>query len=282
MTAAEERANLDRIERDRRRRELLLLLLLLSFSDRALRQARAAVRVGADPVQAAADAIRGRGIATGQHVHWQGLGVRLLPLLAEAYAAGIVRAARLAGVTIDIPDEPEAPPSVRQAAQDMADKTALAVSRIVSGAVTEANQQCLNASKTVRLLGDTFDAAGFTHGRSDALEAGAEKTIVGVYGAGMFDSAEHKDMLGRVTGFKYVSVLDDRTTDICRAYDGVTLPASHPWWRTHFPANHWRCRAVVRPRFDQFTPTADPPYIPEPMAGFGLAPLSAFGSPVGR
>ena len=29
------------------------------------------------------------------------------------------------------------------------------------------------------------------------------------------------------------------------AWDGTTLPASHPWWKTHFPQNGWGCKCRV-------------------------------------
>jgi hypothetical protein len=276
-----EQAHLDQVERDRRRREALLLLLLLSYSDRAARQARAAVRVGADPVEAAADAIRGReSLATGPHVHWPGLQTKLVPVITEAFYAGVVRAAQMVGVTFDVPEEPPPPPVAEQQAADLADKTAAAVSRIVAGAVEEAEATGVNAAKTVRLIGESFDAAGMTHARSHAAEAAAERQVVNVYGWGQLAAWEHKSTLGRVLGFRYNAVLDEGTTPICRAYHGITLPTSHQWFKHHWPQNHWGCRGTVTPVTRKFTAT-EPVYFPEPAAGFGEAPIFAFGTLVG-
>ncbi|MEO0496914.1 MAG: phage minor head protein [Pseudomonadota bacterium] len=30
------------------------------------------------------------------------------------------------------------------------------------------------------------------------------------------------------------------------AFEGIVLPIDHPWWRTHFPPNGWRCKCSVR------------------------------------
>lgn len=45
--------------------------------------------------------------------------------------------------------------------------------------------------------------------------------------------------------WRYVSVLDDRTRPMHRAWHGTILPADDPWWGTHYPPNGWRCRCTV-------------------------------------
>jgi SPP1 gp7 family putative phage head morphogenesis protein len=39
---------------------------------------------------------------------------------------------------------------------------------------------------------------------------------------------------------------DSRQTEICRKLDGTTLPASHPFWKTHWPPFHFGCRTTPR------------------------------------
>ena len=43
----------------------------------------------------------------------------------------------------------------------------------------------------------------------------------------------------------FSAVGDDRTSATCEACDGTLLPASHPWWATHIPSLHLRCRSAV-------------------------------------
>lgn len=43
----------------------------------------------------------------------------------------------------------------------------------------------------------------------------------------------------------YRTMRDERVRQSHRAWDGVALPANHPFWRTHYPPNGWRCRCVA-------------------------------------
>jgi SPP1 gp7 family putative phage head morphogenesis protein len=40
----------------------------------------------------------------------------------------------------------------------------------------------------------------------------------------------------------YRTMRDERVRISHRAWDGVALPVDHPFWKTHFPPNGWRCR----------------------------------------
>ena len=44
----------------------------------------------------------------------------------------------------------------------------------------------------------------------------------------------------------YVAVIDQRTTSICRGYDGIRRPADDPIWDQITPPNHFSCRSTVR------------------------------------
>lgn len=41
-------------------------------------------------------------------------------------------------------------------------------------------------------------------------------------------------------------VVDANQTPICRQCDGTILPLDHPWWLTHSPQLHHRCRSNIR------------------------------------
>jgi SPP1 gp7 family putative phage head morphogenesis protein len=44
----------------------------------------------------------------------------------------------------------------------------------------------------------------------------------------------------------YDAILDSRTTDVCKACNGTILDAEDPWWGTHVPPLHHRCRSSIR------------------------------------
>jgi SPP1 gp7 family putative phage head morphogenesis protein len=43
----------------------------------------------------------------------------------------------------------------------------------------------------------------------------------------------------------YRTMRDERVRASHRGWDSVALPVDHPFWRTHFPPNGWRCRCVA-------------------------------------
>jgi SPP1 gp7 family putative phage head morphogenesis protein len=59
----------------------------------------------------------------------------------------------------------------------------------------------------------------------------------------------YKGQMDTVDEFPYwevASVVDNRTTDICKNINGVILPASDPFWQSNYPPRHFRCRTRVR------------------------------------
>ena len=44
---------------------------------------------------------------------------------------------------------------------------------------------------------------------------------------------------------RYVAVQDSRTRPEHMAWHGTVLPVDHPFWRTHYPPNGWKCRCTV-------------------------------------
>ncbi|WP_084448683.1 phage minor head protein [Desulfovibrio inopinatus] len=68
----------------------------------------------------------------------------------------------------------------------------------------------------------------------------------------------------------YDAILDSRTRPMHKTWDGKVLPYDHPWWRTHYPPNGWRCRCGViamseaEAARDGFTISPDPPEQIEP------------------
>lgn len=75
--------------------------------------------------------------------------------------------------------------------------------------------------------------AGYSTANTNGLELGAERNIVTASNAGLLAAAivEGED----VTGLEHVSILDDRTTDICDERDGLKLDIGHDYWRRGWP-----------------------------------------------
>jgi SPP1 gp7 family putative phage head morphogenesis protein len=46
--------------------------------------------------------------------------------------------------------------------------------------------------------------------------------------------------------WQYDAILDSRVTPLCKTLDGTVLRADDPWWDTHYPPLHHRCRSSVR------------------------------------
>ena len=51
----------------------------------------------------------------------------------------------------------------------------------------------------------------------------------------------------------YHAVHDERTRETHRAWDGLTLPVEHEFWKTHLPPNDWGCRCYVEPTANPVT-----------------------------
>jgi SPP1 gp7 family putative phage head morphogenesis protein len=58
---------------------------------------------------------------------------------------------------------------------------------------------------------------------------------------------------------KFDAVRDASTSAVCNALEGVCRPVGDPFWNTHYPPLHWRCRSTVRPadEREQVTPTRE-------------------------
>lgn len=69
------------------------------------------------------------------------------------------------------------------------------------------------------------------------------QAMLAAYNAGR--EQRQREMQDRRPFWRYESVRDDRTRKEHLAWDGIILPASHPWWDTHYPPNGYLCRCTV-------------------------------------
>jgi SPP1 gp7 family putative phage head morphogenesis protein len=74
--------------------------------------------------------------------------------------------------------------------------------------------------------------------------------------------------------WRFVSLLDMRTTQFCRPLNGVTLPATDVFWNRHTPPLHFNCRSMLMSLRSSIAEeegiTEKPPKI-EAMEGFGVS-----------
>lgn len=78
------------------------------------------------------------------------------------------------------------------------------------------------------------------------LETIFRTNIMSAYNAGRYAQATDPDTAATRPFWRFVATLDTRTAPQCRAAHGVILPADDPWWSTHYPPMHHRCRCFVQ------------------------------------
>lgn len=109
------------------------------------------------------------------------------------------------------------------------------------------------------------------------LETIFRNNIQAAYSAGRWDQLQDPAVRRSHPYLMYDAVLDDRTTEICRARDGVVRPADDPWWQDNWPPLHHNCRSGVRAltaaEAQRRGISPNPPSIP-PQEGFGLSPAA--------
>ncbi|WP_051529375.1 phage minor head protein [Meiothermus cerbereus] len=109
-----------------------------------------------------------------------------------------------------------------------------------------------------------------------------DTNLQSAYGAGRWKAADELRQERPYWGLSVV--LDGRTSRICLNLAGVVLPADHPFWNTHIPPLHFRCRtALVTYSAAQAEGriTQRPPDQP-PLEGFGRPPGREAWSPEPR
>ena len=78
---------------------------------------------------------------------------------------------------------------------------------------------------------------------------------------------------------RYVTARDERVRDEHKAWDGITLPVKHPFWRTHTPLNGWNCRCSVVQLSDfdapEITKDSDLKDLPDPEKHFKSNPAKS-------
>jgi hypothetical protein len=258
----------DDAERARRRRERELLVMLLLLLEAAEKHARYAIRVGADPKTAALQVILGNA-----SLEQPGGGGGVLAAMLEAHQAAISRVYKWAGVP-----KPEIPQTDAQnnAYTAAAGVVMNALANKVGTTITEAVAYSPGVSGptgAMRNLRARLGETGLNKDNPSYLALTTEQAIVKAYNTGLYAAYAHPAIKNILRGFKHVSVIDNRTTDICFIRRDFVRVASDPYWLTNWPPLHFHCRSVPVPLFGvEFRgESGEYPQIP-PDTGFGLAP----------
>lgn len=110
---------------------------------------------------------------------------------------------------------------------------------------------------------------------SSRLSTIFQTNVQSAYSAGRWRQLTDPDVLAERPIWQFDAVLDGRVSAICKSLDGTTLPADDPFWETHHPPLHFRCRSgIISLTETEATArglTATPPKTPA-ASGFGLAP----------
>jgi SPP1 gp7 family putative phage head morphogenesis protein len=77
------------------------------------------------------------------------------------------------------------------------------------------------------------------------LDAIFRTNVQRAYSAGRIEQYLEPDIVATRPVWKYSSVLDGRTSEICATCNGTVLPADDPWWQNHQPPLHHRCRSTI-------------------------------------
>ena len=60
---------------------------------------------------------------------------------------------------------------------------------------------------------------------------------------------------------RYVTINDGRTSECCRALSGIVRPIDDPFWSSHLPPNHHRCRSIVVSLTEKEAQKRSPPMV---------------------
>lgn len=118
------------------------------------------------------------------------------------------------------------------------------------------------------------------------LETVFRAGIQSAYNAGRYEQQNDPDVLRFRPFSRFSAILDGRTSECCRASHGTVLPSDHPWFQSHQPPLHHRCRSTIVTLTPEQTvemggETKDPTSI-APSPGFGGPPSLEWAPDIGK
>lgn len=77
------------------------------------------------------------------------------------------------------------------------------------------------------------------------METVFRNNVQAAYNAGRVRQLKDPDMLEALPFWRFVAILDSRTSTICRPLSDTVLQANAAWFRTRVPPLHHRCRSTI-------------------------------------
>lgn len=109
--------------------------------------------------------------------------------------------------------------------------------------IAQALEQGTPQREVIKKFRSILDGAGHRRLGEFHLETIFRTNIQMAYGVGRRRGLE--EVADDLPFWQYSAVLDDRSRPTHRALDGVVLPASHPFWNSHYPPWDFMCRCTV-------------------------------------
>lgn len=127
---------------------------------------------------------------------------------------------------------------------------------------------------------ELLERAGFSKQSPWYWETVYRTNTISAWNAGRW--SQMKRIENSIQYVEFVAIVDDRTTEVCRHYAGVTRPMNDPVWQRITPPNHFNCRSTTRPIMAGSSeaqqaspwPDSDVQDLPVPQEGFDASPLS--------
>jgi SPP1 gp7 family putative phage head morphogenesis protein len=110
------------------------------------------------------------------------------------------------------------------------------------------------------------------------METVFRNNVLGAYNQGRHAIHSEPHVKAARPYWRFDAVQDNRTTSICDACHGTILPASHRFWREHYPSLHHNCRSVItaltpeEAESEGISPGAPDLHGEKPQQGFGKMP----------
>jgi SPP1 gp7 family putative phage head morphogenesis protein len=90
---------------------------------------------------------------------------------------------------------------------------------------------------------EIIQKGGFSKSTPWYWETVFRTNAVAAWNGGRFQ--QYREVADSIDMLQYIAILDRRTSDVCRSYDGITRPVSDSIWQTITPPNHFNCRSTV-------------------------------------